>query len=91
MMRSALAPALLALGGCETMAASGSGKCDASRAKMFVGALATPQVGRKALQRTGARTLRWIASNAAVTMDYREDRLNIRTDARNFIVRIDCG
>jgi hypothetical protein len=41
--------------------------------------------------RSGARTLRWIAPNTAVTMDFRPDRLNVYVDAKGRIERFTCA
>jgi hypothetical protein len=69
----------------------GAGRCDAETLRSFVGAIATSEFSRLALKRSGAKTIRWIRPDTAVTMDYRMDRLNVRLDARNFITGIDCG
>ncbi len=65
--------------------------CNAARAQPLVGREATGEVGAEALRLSGARTLRWIPLGNAVTMDYREDRLNIELDGRNRVTRIRCG
>ena len=66
-------------------------RCDASRAGNLVGREADAALGAEALRSSGAGTLRWIPPGAMVTMDYREDRLNIDLDARNRVTRIRCG
>lgn len=76
---------------CATTPNAGGGRCDATRVQNFVGALGTADLGTSVRQRSGAKVLRWIAPGAAVTMDYRTDRLNIRVDGRNFVTAIDCG
>lgn len=40
---------------------------------------------------SGARTLRWIAPNTAVTMDFRPDRLNVYVDDKGVIGRFSCA
>jgi hypothetical protein len=65
--------------------------CNAARAQPLVGRDGTSEVGAEALGLSGARTLRWIPPGTAVTMDYREDRLNIELDSRNRVTRIRCG
>lgn len=65
--------------------------CDASGAQGLIGQPATEALGTRALELTGARTIRWIQPGQAVTMDYREDRLNISLNARNRVERISCG
>ena len=41
--------------------------------------------------RSGARTLRWIAPDTAVTMDFRQDRLNVYVDSKGRIERFTCA
>lgn len=65
--------------------------CAADNAKTLIGRSATQEVGTEALSLSGARSLRWIGQGQAVTMDYREDRLNISLDAANRVERISCG
>ena len=86
--------ALLPLGflsACETIPTAGRGACDTSRVQNFVGALGTADVGQVLLQRSRSRTLRWLAPGTMATMDYRQDRLNVRVDGRNFVTGVDCG
>jgi hypothetical protein len=65
--------------------------CDAARAAGLVGKPRSEPLGAEALRRSGARTLRWIPEGSVVTMDYREDRLNIELDRANRVTRIRCG
>ncbi len=70
----------------------GSGhRCDAASLGNLVGRAATRELGAEALRRSGARTLRWMRPGDIVTMEYREDRLNIRLDARNRVEGFTCG
>ena len=90
----ALAAAVIAA--CAPVAADdtpvrGVGTCDATSVQSLVGQLRTPQLGADALKRSTARSLRWIAPGTMVTMDYREDRLNIHLDAKNRVTSIKCG
>ena len=66
-------------------------RCDASRAQALVGRAASGNLGTEALRLTGSRSLRWIRPGDAVTMDYREDRLNIELDGQNRVARLRCG
>ena len=66
-------------------------RCDGSRAQALVGRPATAELGAEALRLTGSRALRWIRPGDMVTMDYREDRLNIHLDAQNRVARLQCG
>ncbi len=65
--------------------------CDAEPAQYHVGHDATRAMGEAILKDSGARTLRWGPPDAAWTMDYRQDRVNVRYDARMKIVEITCG
>jgi hypothetical protein len=70
----------------------GTGRtCDAGRAQSLVDRQASSELGAEALRLSGAGTLRWIPPGAMVTMDYREDRLNIELDAQNRVTRVRCG
>lgn len=89
-----LAIAALMTAGCATVPpveAGDSGRCDAAKAAKLVGRMQSEKTGAEALRLSGARTLRWIAPDTAVTMDYRIDRLNLRTDEAGKILTVDCG
>jgi hypothetical protein len=75
----------------EAVPVRGAGHCDAARAKALVGKARSKKLGAEALRLTGASTLRWIGPDAMVTMDYREDRLNLHVDRRGRVTRINCG
>lgn len=86
---------MLALGACALSAEgtppAADGICDAAKAQNMVGQAGTQELGSRALKATGARALRWTRPGMAVTMDYREDRLNIHLDAQDKVERITCG
>ncbi len=65
--------------------------CDAAPAQGFVGKLSNPDRNAEIQRLTGARSLRWIGPNMAVTMDYREDRVNVHYDNDQFVTQISCG
>ena len=65
--------------------------CNAAPAQSMVGREATGELGAEALRLTGAASLRWIPPGAMVTMDYREDRLNIDLDDAGRITGLRCG
>lgn len=65
--------------------------CDAAPVQNLVGQKSTVAIGRDALARTGAKSLRVIGPGMAVTMDFRNDRLNIEVDDKNVITAIRCG
>lgn len=65
--------------------------CDASAATSLIGERQSEEIGARLRTLTGARQLRWVPHGAAVTMDYRADRLTISLDKNNAIERISCG
>jgi hypothetical protein len=65
--------------------------CNAAPAQSHVGRDATQSAGEAILKDSGARTLRWGPPNAAWTMDYRQDRVNVQYDANMKIEKITCG
>lgn len=65
--------------------------CNADKAQYHVGHDATQSMGEAILKDSGARTLRWGPPNAAWTMDYRQDRVNVQYDEKMKIVKITCG
>jgi hypothetical protein len=96
MIRLVLPLTLLAAGGCQQPSAPEPtppppGKCVADGLAGLTGKTQSEAVTKEALRLSGAKTIRWIAPGMAVTMDYREDRLNLDTDERGKIVRAYCG
>ena len=65
--------------------------CDAAPAQYHVGHDATAAMGAAILKDSGARTLRWGPPRSAWTMDYRQDRVNVRYDDAMKILEISCG
>ena len=65
--------------------------CNAEGLQDLVGRPATAELGADAQQRSHSRTVRWIRPGDAVTMDFREDRLNINLDAQAQVERFNCG
>jgi hypothetical protein len=95
MIRLLMGAALMTTAACATAAEEDvpvrGGRCDASKAQKLLGRPRSAKLGAQALRLSGAKTLRWIAPGTMVTMDFRENRLNLRTDPRNRVVKIDCG
>lgn len=87
------------LAGCATTGDSAAGGpaagapmvCNAQAAQFHVGHDATQAMGTAVLKDSGARSLRWGPPESAWTMDYREDRVNVRYDAAMKITAITCG
>lgn len=102
-MRKMAAAAMLMMmaNGCASLsAASGEdtaahgesgGSCKAEAAQKLVGKPASESLAAEAMRLSGAGTLRWIPHDGIVTMDFREDRLNIELDQTNMVTRIRCG
>ncbi|OPB00964.1 hypothetical protein BFW87_00750 [Pseudomonas fluorescens] len=94
--------AALALAGCSTPGASvpakdavvteaGSGRCESKAAEFAVGQTASPQLLEQARTRSGAQNARILKPNDMVTLEYRSDRLNLNTDDKLVITRVNCG
>lgn len=65
--------------------------CSADAAQSYVGQTASPELGGAILKATGARTLRWGPPRSAMTMDYRQDRVNVMYDDAYKITQVTCG
>ena len=68
-----------------------AGPCDASRLANLVGRPYSDALAADAQRRSGARTTRRIRPGDAVTMDFRNDRLNIHLGNDDHVDRFDCG
>lgn len=91
---------ILALTGCATYGEIDApaeplrpapGTCDAGAAQGFVGQKATTEAGASILAASRAKTLRWGPPRSAWTMDYREDRINVRYNDAMIITTVTCG
>ena len=65
--------------------------CNADAVQSHVGHRASPEMGAAILKESGARTLRWGPPRSAMTMDYRQDRVNIMYDDAYKITQVTCG
>ncbi|SMQ65705.1 Peptidase inhibitor I78 family protein [Sphingopyxis terrae subsp. ummariensis] len=65
--------------------------CSADAAQSYVGQTASPDLGGAILKATGARALRWGPPRSAMTMDYRQDRVNVMYDDAYKITQVTCG
>jgi hypothetical protein len=89
-----LAPLAFALVACAPQAPlSGvpAGKCSTARLGDFVGKPVTLGLADQALKRAGATVVRVIGPGQAVTMEYREERLNLHLDANSRVDHFTCG
>jgi len=87
--------AVVGLAGCASQpqaeAVASGGTCNAEAAQSYVGKPASDANVQAAFKASGAKGMRSIKPGQAVTMDYREDRVNIHQDASGNIERISCG
>ena len=98
-MRIVLITALAATAACTPVemrgntpaAAPAATACNADSLGDLVGKRASDARADVMQTRSGSRTLRWIAPNTAVTMDFRPDRLNVYVDAKGRIERFTCA
>lgn len=65
--------------------------CDAAAVQNLVGQAYTEAVGKDAQARSRSKSMRLIRPGMAVTMDFRNDRLNIEVDDKSVITAIRCG
>lgn len=65
--------------------------CDAKNTTWAIGQPADQATVDRIRVETHSKGVRVIKPGMAVTMDYREDRVNIDVDAENRIVKVRCG
>jgi len=65
--------------------------CNADAAKDAVGKQATDDVVEQARVAAGAAIARALRPDMVITMEYRGDRLNLRTDTDGKVVGVSCG
>ncbi|MEI9851771.1 MAG: I78 family peptidase inhibitor [Sphingomonas sp.] len=68
-----------------------AGKCSAEGLDDLVGRPRGAEVAEAARSRSGAAALRWVAPGEMVTMDFREDRLNLYVDEAGKVTKATCG
>ena len=66
-------------------------RCQSDAKVSFVGQMATSETGAAILKATNAAVLRWAPPGALLTMDYRFDRVTVRTGADGRIISVSCG
>lgn len=95
MIRLLLPVALLSTAACQPArpesAPTPPTACGAEKVAQFVGKKRTDAIATQVAKLSGAKSIRWIKPGMAVTMDYREDRLNVRTDDKGRIMSVICG
>lgn len=66
-------------------------KCQTDKLEPFLGRTLTAPLADEIRERSGSRSVRVIMPNMAVTLDYREDRLNIHVDDKSVVTKLTCG
>ncbi len=69
----------------------GAGDCRQMPAQRFLGQRASADLGAAMLTASEATTLRWAPPGAALTMDYRADRLTVEYDRQMVVTSARCG
>jgi Peptidase inhibitor I78 family len=94
-MRRSVGFLSLVLTACSTVPTEGAdpvvGKCNSEGLERYVGQEPTEANGAAILRESGARKLRWIPHGSAVTMDYSEQRVNVKLDPQNRTAAVTCG
>lgn len=65
--------------------------CGSDNLGWFVGKKRTDKVSAEVARISQAKSIRWISPGMAVTMDFREDRLNVRLNDKGVILGFNCG
>jgi hypothetical protein len=72
-------------------APSAGGPCNAASAQFAVGQAYSDALGEEARQRSGARVMRTLRPNQAVTLEFNGERLNLQLDAVGQVAAARCG
>jgi hypothetical protein len=97
MIRLVLPLVTLATMGCtldarpQAASPAGTGTCTDKGLDRLIGKKRSDKVAGEARRLSGAKLLRWIAPGMMVTMDYREDRLNLQLGTDGRIASAHCG
>jgi hypothetical protein len=67
------------------------GVCDASALAALIGQQASEETGRRLMELSRAKSLRWVPPGGMVTMDYSPQRLTVQLDGQNRIASAKCG
>lgn len=77
--------------GSAAMPSGQADACGATKLVRFVGRSDSGPERAAITSASGARSIRWLTPGMAVTMDYREDRLNANIGADNRYTGFNCG
>jgi hypothetical protein len=65
--------------------------CGAEKVASFIGQKRNAVTVAEISRLSSAKAIRWISPGMAVTMDYRDDRLNVHLDDKGVIAMVNCG
>ncbi len=65
--------------------------CGGGKVRPLIGRTYDEALAGEVQRLSGAGAIRWIRPGQAITMDYRDDRLNLELDQADRIVRVRCG
>lgn len=88
---------LLAIAACSTSArpvppANPEGAmCTVGQLNRYKGQPRSTELGQRIKAESGARTLRWLPKGTITTMEFREDRVNVRLDEHGRVEAVTCG
>ncbi len=68
-----------------------TGTCSSSGLERFVGQTATPETEAEMKAASGAKVVRMVGPDMAVTMDHRPDRLQVNLDRNGRVQSARCG
>ena len=98
-MRKSFIVALLPLAACTVATSDATADstpaapaaCRGEALAQFIGQPASQELGHQIMLASRARVVRWVPKGAAVTMDFREDRVTVYLDGSNRVERASCG
>lgn len=97
-MRKLLLVAIAALAACSTVppgpqihGVTPGHACQTDGTDQFIGQAATQESGNAVLRASNAAVLRWAPPGVMLTMDFRQDRVTVRTGPDGRITAISCG
>jgi hypothetical protein len=67
------------------------GTCHNEALAQFAGQAASQDLGTQMLRASGARTIRWVAKDSMVTMEFSPERVTVYLDGTNKVERASCG
>lgn len=89
--QGAVQPAPVDSGEAAPAKPASSGPCDAAIGQYAVGKKFSDALAATLKKETGAANVRVIPPGTMVTMDFRDDRLNVTYDDKDIITKVSCG